>query len=256
VSKDDGVTSYELGEDTAGGLNTKDTRTDINKDDILGSNFTRKNTALDGSTVRNGLIRVDTLGRLLAAKVLFKELLDLGNTSGTTNENNFVDILLLNVGVLENLLNRLYGLPEEVHIEDIELLKFGSGKCLGEVIAVLEGLNFNMGGLLAGECTLGFLNLTFELSERTQIASDVCTRLLLVKFDEVVDDPVIEVLASQVGVTGGGQHLENAIVDRQEGYIKSTSTQVVDNDLGFAILLVQTVGDSSSGGLVDNTKDL
>ena len=122
-------------------------------------------------------------------------------------------------------------------------------------IGVLEELDFDTGGLLAGECTLGFLNLTFELSKRTQIASDVCTRLLLVKFDEVVDDPVIEVLASQVGVISGGQHLKNAIVDQQEGYIKSTSAQVVDNDLGFTNL-VQTVGDSSSGGLVDNTKDL
>lgn len=33
------------------------------------------------------------------------------------------------------------------------------------------------------------------------------TGLVLVQFDEVVNNPVVEVLASQVGITGSGQHL-------------------------------------------------
>ena len=75
----------------------------------------------------NSLIGVDTLGRLFAAKVLLEELLDLGDRSGTTNENDFVNILLVDISVLENLLGGLHGLPEEVHLE---LFKLGPGEGL------------------------------------------------------------------------------------------------------------------------------
>ena len=72
--------------------------------------------------------------------------MDLEDTSGTTDENDFVDILLLDVGILENLLDWLHGLPEEVHVELFEL---GLGEGLREVVSILEGLNFDMGRLLA-----------------------------------------------------------------------------------------------------------
>ena len=75
----------------------------------------------------NSLIGVDTLGRLFAAKVLLEELLDLGDRSGTTNENDFVDIPLVDISVLENLLDGLHGLPKEVHLE---LFKLGPGEGL------------------------------------------------------------------------------------------------------------------------------
>ena len=72
--------------------------------------------------------------------------MDLEDTSGTTDENDFVDILLLDVGILENLLDWLHGLPEEVHVELFEL---GLGEGLREVVSILEGLNFDTGRLLA-----------------------------------------------------------------------------------------------------------
>jgi len=88
---DDSVTGNELGEDSTGGLNTESERADIDEDDISGSFGTREDTTLDGSTISDGLIRVDSLGRLLATEVLLEELLDLGDTSRTTNENDLVN---------------------------------------------------------------------------------------------------------------------------------------------------------------------
>lgn len=43
---------------------------------------------MDGGTVGNGLIGVDTLGRLLATEELLEELLNLGDTSRTSDEND------------------------------------------------------------------------------------------------------------------------------------------------------------------------
>ena len=59
-----------------------------------------------------------------------------------------------------------------------------------------------------------------------------------------------------MGVTSGGQNLEDTIVDGEEGHIEGSSTEIVDDDLGFTALLVETVGDGGSGRLVDDTEDL
>jgi hypothetical protein len=40
----------------------------------------------------DSLIGVDTLGRLLAAEELLEELLDLGDTSGTTDEDDLRNV--------------------------------------------------------------------------------------------------------------------------------------------------------------------
>ena len=85
--RDDGVTGDELGHDATGGLNTESERADIDEDDVAEVLVTGENTTLDGSTVRNGLVGVDTLRGLLV-EVLLQELLDLRDTGRTTDKDN------------------------------------------------------------------------------------------------------------------------------------------------------------------------
>ncbi|KAH5051894.1 hypothetical protein HBI73_235940 [Parastagonospora nodorum] len=74
---------------------------------------------------------------------------------------------------------------------------------------------------------------------------------------EVVYETVVEVLTTQVSVTGSGLDLEDALLDGQEGDIKGTTTQVEDENVTLALgLLVKTVGNGSGGGLVDDTEDV
>ena len=73
----------------------------------------------------------------------------------------------------------------------------------------------------------------------------------------MVDETVVEVLTTEVSVTGGGLHLEDALLDRQQGHIESASTEIEDEDVPLAShLLVEAVGDGSSGRLVDDTEDV
>jgi hypothetical protein len=74
---------------------------------------------------------------------------------------------------------------------------------------------------------------------------------------KVVDKTVVEVLTTQVSVTGGGLHLENTLLDGQEGHIEGSSSEIEDKDVTLTNdFLVKTVSDSSSSGLIDDTKNV
>jgi NAD-specific glutamate dehydrogenase len=252
ASGDDSVTGDELGHDTTGGLDTESEGADIDKDDLAGTLSSGEDTTLDSGTVGDSLVGVDTLGRLLS-EVLLEELLDLGDTGGTTNKDDLVNILLLDTGILEDLFDGLEGLAEEVNVD---LLELGPGERLGEVVTVLERLDFDTGGLLAGEGPLGLLDLTLQFTESAEVLGNVGAGLLLVLLDEEVHNAVVEIFTTKMGVTSGSQDLEDTIIDGKEGDIESSSSEIVDDDLGFTTLLVETVGDGGSGGLVDDTEDL
>lgn len=252
ASGDSGVTGNELGHDTTSGLNTEGQGVDIHEDDITGTFLTGKDTSLDGGTEGNGLIGVDTLGRLLV-EVLLDQLLNLGDTGGATDENDVVNLVLLDLGVLENLLDRLDGLLEEINVE---LLELGASQGLGEVVALEESLNLNASGLLRREGTLGLLSFTLELAHSLEVLGDIDVVLLVVGLGQVVDDTLIEILTTKVGVTGGSQDLEDTALNGEQRDIEGTTTEIVDNDLALTVGLVKTVGDSGGGGLVDDTEDV
>ena len=72
--------------------------------------------------------------------------------------------------------------------------------------------------------------------------------------DEVVHHAVVEVLAAEVSVSGGGLDLEDALLNRQDRDIKGATTKIEDEDIALlrSLLLVQTVRNGSRGGLVDD----
>jgi hypothetical protein len=73
----------------------------------------------------------------------------------------------------------------------------------------------------------------------------------------VVNETVVKVLTIQVSVTGGCLDLEDTLLDSQERNIKSSSTKIEGEDVALAVhLLVETVGNSGSGRLVDDTEDV
>ena len=78
---DDGVTRNQLGENTAGSLDTEGKRADIHEKNTTSSFGARKDSTLNSSTISDGFIRVDSLGRFLATEEFLEELLNFGDTS-------------------------------------------------------------------------------------------------------------------------------------------------------------------------------
>ena len=195
AGRDGGVAGDELGHDTTSGLNTESQRVDVHENNVLGTLLTRENTGLDGGTEGNGLVGVNTLGGLLATKVLLNEGLNLGDTGRTTNEDNVINLLLLDLGVLEHLLDGLEGLLEEIHVE---LLELGTSHGLREIDAVKEGLDLNAGGHLGRKRSLQLLSFTLELTHGLGVLGDINVVLLVEGLGEIVDDALVEILTTQV----------------------------------------------------------
>ena len=99
---DGGVSGDELGHLPTGGLDTQGQWRNIEEKDLggrLGRSVTGENGSLDGSTVGNSLIRVDGLVGLLAIEVVGDEFLDSGDTGGTSDEDDLVDLGLVDLRI-------------------------------------------------------------------------------------------------------------------------------------------------------------
>lgn len=170
----DGLTTgNDGGEDVTLHGYTKGERNDIEKEEVGsvgGGGLSGKDTGLDGGTVGNGLIGVDALLKLLAVEVVAEELLDLGDTGGTTNKDNLVNLVLGKGSVLENLGNGVQSASEGLLVQ---VLETSTGNVGVEVLTVEQRVDLNSGLGGVGESTLGTLASSPETTKGTGVTADV-----------------------------------------------------------------------------------
>jgi hypothetical protein len=80
--------------------------------------------------------------------------LDLGNSGGTTNENNVVNLSSGDLGVLEDLLD---GVDGRLESDGVDLLESSSGDVGREVLTSEKGVDLDSGLGNGGESSLGSL---------------------------------------------------------------------------------------------------
>ncbi|ROW02352.1 hypothetical protein VSDG_02455 [Cytospora chrysosperma] len=248
-----GVAVDQTSEDTAEGLNTERQGSDVQEQEVL--DLTREDSTLDGSTNGNSLIRVDRLGGVTAEDAL-DGLGNLGHTGHTTNEDNLLDVLGLEAGVLQGLLDRLDG-PADKRVD--HLLKLSAGELQVDVLGA-RGISSDEGqvdvGLQrGGQLDLGLLSSLTDTLDSHAVAGQVEPRGLLEVLDHVAHEVDVEILTAQVGITVGGLDLKDTVLDLQDGDIESTTAEIVDSDNTVGLLL-ETVGKGSSGRLVDDTENV
>ena len=97
---------------------------------------------------------------------------------------------------------------------------------------------------VAEESSLGTFTGGAKTTETTLVGGEVLLVLALEFLDEVINEPVVEVL-------------EDTLLNGQDGEIERSSAEIKDKDVPLADgLLVETAGDGSGGGLVDDTEDV
>ena len=175
-----GVARNELGHHATSGLDTHGEGSDIEKQDLvgrLGAGVTRENGSLDGGTVGNSLIGVDGAVGLLTVEVVGDELLDTGNTGGTTDEDDLVDLALVDLGVGEDAVDRLDCGAEKILAQ---LLETGTGDGGVEVDTLEERVDLNGGLCGRREGTLGTLASGAQTAQGTGVGRKVLWNSMLV----------------------------------------------------------------------------
>merc|ERR1719416_342469 len=77
-----------------------------------------------------------------------------------------------------------------------------------------------------GQCSLGFLHLPSKLLDGAVVFPEILALLFLVELDEVLHDPLVKVLPTQVSVSVGGHDLEDSVVYGEQRHVEGSSTQV------------------------------
>ena len=207
--RNSGTAGNDGGENVALHGDTKREGADIEKEKVgglLGGGLSGKDTGLDGGTVGNSLIGVDGLLELLSVEKVGKHLLDLGDTGGSSNKDDLVDLVLGDTRVLDDLLDGGNGVLEK---RSVDVLEAGTGDGSIEVLTAGQGVNLNSGLGDGRESALGTLASGTETTEGAGVGRDVLLGLALELGLEVLKESGIEILTSQVGVTGGSLDGEN-----------------------------------------------
>ena len=71
----------------------------------------------------------------------------------------------------------------------------------------------------------------------------------------MINDHFVEIITTEVGVTGGGQNFENAIANLQNGDIKCAATKI-ENQNSFVALFIKAIGQRRRSGLVNDAEHL
>merc|ERR1719423_290539 len=124
-----------------------------------------------------------------------------------------------------------------------------------EINAFEQGIDLDGGLGGGGESSLGSLAGGPPPSQSAFVGLKILLVLPFELLGEVVDHAVVEILTSQVSVTGSGFDFEDAVFDGENRDIESAAAQIEDEDVALlADFLVQTVGDGCGCGLVDDTQ--
>mmetsp|Transcript_39008 Transcript_39008/g.76256 ORF Transcript_39008/g.76256 Transcript_39008/m.76256 type:complete len:363 (+) Transcript_39008:1238-2326(+) len=106
------------------------------------------------------------------------------------------------------------------------------------------------------ELALRLLRSLAQALDHKPVLADIHARVLLEGLHEVVEDRSVEVLTTQVSVAVGGLDLKDTTVHLKDRHIERATAEIVHRDGLAVLLLVHTIGQSSSSGLVDDAKHL
>ena len=92
-----------------------------------------------------------------------------------------------------------------------------------------------------GKFNLGFFSGLFQTLQGHGILFEVKSFIFLKLFSKPVNDHLVEIVPTQVGVAIGRFDLKNAVTQFKDRDVKGTSSQVKYGDLQIGSLLIKTV---------------
>ena len=253
LHRDGGVALNEAGADAAHGLDTEGQGGDVQQQEAL--HIAGENAGLQSGTQCHALVGVDALEGLVAGEGL-DSVHNGGDTAGAANHQHLGKIRGLEAGIGHSLTDGAHGGLHQMTGKLVELSAgqghiqvLGAGSVGGDIGQV------DIAAHDAGQLDLSLLSGFLQTLHGNLIAAEVHALALLELGNQILHDALVEVVAAEAVVTGSGQHLDDAVINLQNGHVERTAAQIVDHDL-LSLLLIHTVGKSCCGGLVDDTLHL
>ena len=202
-------------------------------------------TTSSGLTLRFGLLAGEALDQIG----------DGGHAGGAADEDHVVELTLADAGVLERLLERHPAALDQV---GGHLLELGPGERLVEVQRALgrgrDERQVDLGLLHLAELDLGLLRGFLQALRGHAVLVEVDAVGGLELLDEPVDDALIPVVATEVGVAVGALHLEHAVADLEHAHVERAAAEVEHQDGLVLGALVEAIGERGGRRLVDDAQ--
>ena len=215
-----------------------------------------QHAGLHGSADGDDLVGVDALVGLLAGEV-DDQVDDGGHAGGAADEDDVVQFTLADAGVLQRLLERDAAALDEVGRHVLEL---GAAQRLVEVQRALgrggDERQVDLRLLHLAELDLGLLGGFLQALSGHAVGGQVDAVRGLELLHEPVDDPLVPVVATEVGVAVGALDLEHAVADLEHRHVERAATEVEHQHLLVLGALVEAVGQRGRGRLVDDSQHL
>ena len=213
--------------------------------------FAGENAGLHCSTDGHHLIGVHRLTGLTWDQRAH-HLLHHRHAGGAPHQHDIVDVFRCEAGITEGALHGPQQAIEQIGTEGLEAAPFQAGfDVQGAVGTGRDEGQGDGGGLHTAELDLGLLGCLAQALQGLAIAAQVKAVALLKGIGQPVDDAAIPVVATELGVTAGGLHIEDTIGDAQHRHIKGATAQVEHQD-ALAGAAVEAIGQGRGGGFVEN----
>lgn len=181
-------------------------------------------------TVGNSLVGVDALVEITTIEEILQQLLNLGDTCGTTHQNDVMDLGLIHLGIPQGLLDRVQGSTKQV---SIKLFKTGSGDGSVEIHSFVEGIDLNAGLSATGEGALGALARCAQATHSALVVANLFLELALELSNKVINHAVVKVFPTQVSVARCGLDFKDAIFNCKNGNVKGAASKVKNKHIAF-----------------------
>ena len=210
--------------------------------------LTREDAGHHGSALSDTLIRVELIVRL-EAELLSEPVLNPGNSRGAADQDDFVDFLFSELGVLESLAHRLLNLLQSSLHEFFEL---GLLQAQLKVIVAGKREHFNLRLERHAKLLLSLLAHCLQAGARTLVVFQIDAGLSLELFDAVGDQDFVKVSTSQIHISVRGEHIDQAVLDVEHGHIERAATEVKHNDVHLVVGVVEAARHCRRRRLIDD----
>ncbi len=226
---------------------------DVQEQDVL--DLSSQDAGLDGRSHAHDLVRIDALVRLLAEEVS-DDLVHSGYPRGAADQNHFVHLPGIHVGVGQGLAAGRHGPLQQVLHQPLEPRpgQF-QVQVLGAAGVGRDERQIDVGLLGRGEFGLGLFRRLLQSLQGHLVPGKIDSLVLLELVDHPVDEPLVDVVAPQVRVTVGGLDLDDPLADLQDRDVEGAAAEV-ENGYGLVCLLFQTVRQRGGSRLIHQPQNL